>query len=628
MPRALLLTLVLAGLALAAIPASARTGSAAATSELDPACSVPSAIPNDGRDDRVAIQNALTWQGCAQLSAGVYDIDSIPFTPPARRPYMMLDATNAQLSGDGPSTVLAFRGSNGGQDWQGILMSGAGSALHDLSIDTAAITDTVEQTHAVELAGPATDAEISRVRFNHPIRKTKAGDCVQLVGYNDGREIARVKIRDNDFLHCDRSGVGVHSGTRQLEIVDNRFDDVGNTDMDFEGSGDTSDVLIQGNTLTLSPGLHGTDAIGLQLLDRVRITENVLDGRGINVFQSDDVEIDHNTMTFRQATNAPVISVGKDSARTRIDHNSITREVSAAPGAVISAGPHGTGTPDHLEVDGNTLVQRTSFHVVVSIGLVGLYVRHNTISYDGALPNEMSGVLALGSAGTIGIRTTDVRAESNLFAGALLGALSTSGSDFGVGTVDTSDNVAVGATYGISCDNFASQGGVIGPITSTGDSWPAPSCGPAGFVKVLDRVPVETPPPGSEGGKGDGGGTHAGPDTTAPVLRRVSLSPAAFQVAKAAAGVRRGTVLRFTSSEAGTLSIRIESVRPSQKARKEAMLATLTRAIKVGPGRIALSGSIGAKPMKPGSYRLTLTARDAAGNRSQGLLRTFTILAG
>ncbi len=573
------------------------------TAEHDAACSVPSAIPGDGLDDRVAIQNALTSQGCAYLPAGRYDVDSIQFTPPARRPPMMLDASGAEIYGDGPGTVLAFRGSTGGQDWEGVRIGGVGSTLHDLSIATGAITDTVEQTHAVKLLGPATDAEISRVSFNHPIRVgVKSGDCVQLVGFNDGREIARVKIRDNDFVHCDRSGVAVHSGTTQLEIVDNRFGAVGNTDLDFEGTGDTSDVLIQHNTFTMSPGPHGVGAIQLQLIDRARVTENVLDGRGIDVFQSDDVEIDHNEITLTQATATPVISVGKDSARTRILHNSITREPSAGPGAVISAGPHGSGTPDHLEIGDNMLVQRTSFHVVSSSGLVGLYVGRNAISYSGAVANEMSGVRALGSGGTDGIRTTDVRVEANTFGGALRAAVRTSGSLSGVGTLDTSDNVATGATHGIFCDNFASQGGVTGPITSTRDSWPAPSCGPADFVKFGPPSP-----PVSGGGPGDGGATPPGSDTTAPVLSGVSLS--------------RTRVLRFSSSEAGALSIRIERVRPRRK------VATLTRAIKQGPGRVALSGRIGTKRMKPGSYRLTLTARDAAGNRSKATLRTFTILA-
>jgi hypothetical protein len=617
----LLFALVL--LVLASLPVLAGASSVA-PSDLDVACSVPSAIPNDGRDDRVAIQSALTSQRCAHLPAGVYNIDSIQFTPPARRPPMMLDASSAQLYGDGPGTVLAFRGSAGGQDWEGISMRGVGSRLHDLSITTAAVSDTNEHTPAVKLTGPATDAEISRVSFNHPNREGKAGDCVQLVGFTDGREIARVEIRENEFVHCARSGVAVHSGTTQLEIVDNRFGDIRNTDLDFEGTGDTGDVLIQHNTLTMSPGPHGAGAIQLQLVDGARVSDNVLDGRGIDVFQSDDVEIDHNEITLSQATAASVISVGKDSARTHIRDNSITREPSAGAGAVISAGPHGSGTPDHLEIDGNALVQRSSFNVVTSSGLVGLYVRHNAISYSGALANVMWGVLALGSAGTFevsGTRTTDVRVEANTFDGALRAAVATSGSHFGVGTVDTSDNVATGPTYGIFCDNFASQGGVLGPITSTRDSWPAPLCGPAGFVEVFDSPgPISLPSSDS----GTGGGTSPGPDTTAPVLRRVSLSRTRFRIARAgaasAAAVRRGTVLRFSSSEAGALSIRIERARTAQK------VATLTRAIEAGPGSLVLSGRIGTRWMRPGRYRLTLTVRDAAGNRSKATLRTFTIL--
>ena len=619
-PRALLLTFALAALALLAIPASALTiGPLAAGSALNAGCSVPAAIPNDGRDDRVAIQKALTAQGCAYLPAGRYDIDSIPFTPPARRPYMMLEASGAQLFGDGPATVLAFRGSNGGQDWAGIQMTGVGSKLRDLSITTGAISDTDEETHAVKIMGPATDAEISRVSIDHPIRPGKSGDCVQVVGYEDGREIERVRISENEFLHCDRSGVAVHSGTAQIEIVDNRFGDVGNTDLDFEGTGGTSDALIKHNTFTMSPGPHGVGAIQLQLIDGARVVDNVLNGRGIGIYQADDVDIEHNEITLRQATTEPVISVDKDSARARILDNSITREASAEPGAVISAGPHGSGTPDHLEIAGNALVQRTSFHVISTGGLVGLYVRHNEISYSGALPDVMWGVLALGSAGTHGIRTTDVRVEGNTFTGALHGAVATSGSYFGVGTLDTADNVATGPTYGIFCDNYASQGGVSGPITSTDDSWPAPFCGPASFV----RLGHASPPPAPKVEAGDVGAPPLASDTTAPVLSGVSLSPRSFRVARAAR-TRRGTVVRFSSSEAGTLSIRIERVRPGRKALRS---ATLTQAIGAGSGSVALSGRIGSKRMQPGRYRLTLTASDAAGNRSKATLRTFTILA-
>lgn len=215
------------------------------------------------------------------------------------------------------------------------------------------------------------------------------------------------------------------------------------------------------------------------------MTENVFNGRGIDDYQSDDVEIDHNQMTLTQDTIEPVIFVHKDSSRTQILDNAITREASTGDGAVISAAPHGSGTPDHLTIEGNALIQKTSFHVISTSGIVGLYIRHNKLTYSGPLANVMSGVLALGSADAFGIRTTEIQVEGNRFEGPMRGAVSTSGSYFGVGTVDTADNVATGVKHGIYCENYATQGGVTGPITSTGDSWPAPECGPKGFVEVF-----------------------------------------------------------------------------------------------------------------------------------------------
>ncbi len=107
-------------------------------------------------------------------------------------------------------------------------------------------------------------------------------------------------------------------------------------------------------------------------------------------------------------------------------------------------------------------------------------------------------------------------------------------------------------------------------------------------------------------------------------------------------------MLRFSSSEAATLSILIERLRPGQKLRTGAApvcravarpvkrggcslyspVATLARSIDAGPGSVALSGRVRAGPLEPGSYRVTLSARDTAGNGSAPAARTFTILAG
>jgi hypothetical protein len=57
-------------------------------------------------------------------------------------------------------------------------------------------------------------------------------------------------------------------------------------------------------------------------------------------------------------------------------------------------------------------------------------------------------------------------------------------------------------------------------------------------------------------------------------------------------------------------------------------VATLTRTIKVGPGRVPFTGRLGKRRLAAGTYRLTLTARDSAGNVSKPVRLTFTIVAG
>jgi Tol biopolymer transport system component len=138
----------------------------------------------------------------------------------------------------------------------------------------------------------------------------------------------------------------------------------------------------------------------------------------------------------------------------------------------------------------------------------------------------------------------------------------------------------------------------------------------------------------------DCGGRSAKPftaaDKTAPALRSVKLSHKKFRVAKERTAlaarkkprIARGTVLRFTSSEASKLSVVVERVQARRRGRRTRKVATLTRTIKVGPGRISFTGRLGKRRLAPGTYRLTLTARDSAGNVSKPVSLRLTIVAG
>ncbi len=118
------------------------------------------------------------------------------------------------------------------------------------------------------------------------------------------------------------------------------------------------------------------------------------------------------------------------------------------------------------------------------------------------------------------------------------------------------------------------------------------------------------------------------PDGTAPKLKNVRLSPSRFAVAVSAKKIRpetkrraaRGAKLKFRLSEAATVTLSV--------SKGKRTLGTMVAARQSGAGKINFSGRLRKKKLKPGKYRMTLTARDAAGNLSAKTHRKFVIVSG
>ncbi|HEY7629390.1 MAG TPA: hypothetical protein VH817_01750 [Thermoleophilaceae bacterium] len=195
-----------------------------------------------------------------------------------------------------------------------------------------------------------------------------------------------------------------------------------------------------------------------------------------------------------------------------------------------------------------------------------------------------------------------------------------------------------GLTADGSCVLFTGDGNLLGTVPGGDDNAQL-------YVRTFSancNRPVDGPP---------------AKDTTAPRLSSVSLTHTRFRVAKKSTAVNakahrkapvRGTQLRFRTTEAGKLKIVIQRVLPGHKVRKGhkrickpvrqrvhhgactafKRVGTLTRSVKSGRGKVSLSGRIGKRRMAAGRYRLTLTERDAAGNVSRAVHKTFTILPG
>ena len=203
---------------------------------------------------------------------------------------------------------------------------------------------------------------------------------------------------------------------------------------------------------------------------------------------------------------------------------------------------------------------------------------------------------------------------------------------------------------------------VGGDSRSAGDTAelydPAPPGAPApGPVPVPVPVPGsggEAPPPGPgvEGpGPGLGGGLASPPDTTAPVVGGYRVTNRRFAVARrptprlgsAAAKAKKGTTFTYTLSEPATVTIAIaqrqsgrrrgrKCIAPSKKlgkARKCTRIVkkgALKRTSRQGANRVAFTGRIASRALKPGSYQATLTATDAAKNASKPKTVKFTVV--
>ena len=114
----------------------------------------------------------------------------------------------------------------------------------------------------------------------------------------------------------------------------------------------------------------------------------------------------------------------------------------------------------------------------------------------------------------------------------------------------------------------------------------------------------------------DGG---PGADTTPPNVTRFRITRKRFRVG----GL--GTVIRWSQSEAGTDTIRFER---RVKGRWRKVRRKMRFQATAGNHKLRFRGRFDLKhPLRPGRYRMTLTARDAAGNVSSPDRARFTLLA-
>jgi hypothetical protein len=138
------------------------------------------------------------------------------------------------------------------------------------------------------------------------------------------------------------------------------------------------------------------------------------------------------------------------------------------------------------------------------------------------------------------------------------------------------------------------------------------------------------------------------PDRLSPALSGLGLTNKTFAVGSAAtpvsaAAAKKGTTFVFTLSEQATTELTIERAETGRRKGRSCVKATsknrkakkctryvkagaLTRDGTAGANAVPFSGRIGKKALKPATYRVSMVATDAAGNKSKPKTIAFKVV--
>jgi hypothetical protein len=457
------------------------------------------ASADDAVDDRAAFQAAL--DAAAELSdggtlcigRGRWTLSRAPIGAYNRFAALATHGSNVSIVGSGPETVLEVVGDQGGGSLSVISIDpGArGISIRDLSIDTAAATMTDEQTHAIATSGvcstmlgtcrPIGDIEITRVRFAHGKRKgVRKGDCIRLLGAAPETRVDSVRITNNSFVECARSGVTIQRNVHGLVITGNTFSMAGDQDIDSEPTGGVGDqnstIVISGNTFADRPEAQGDYSVTIGgiggPMTSVAVTGNSFLGRGIALYRSGSTTIVGNTFVATMKAGAGVIEAGNTCSGLTIVGNVVSR--SGVAGPLVRLMPHSGQTCSDVMLSSNTLTQRTAGHGIHMESASNVMLANNALTWE--VP--ATGFVAIYNRATVapvdGLTITGNRIRGPVSYGVLLSA-----SPYGFGPdVKILGNSATGVATGLMCHGT----GGFAPIASFGNTLSPLSCAGVTFL--------------------------------------------------------------------------------------------------------------------------------------------------
>ena len=317
------------------------------------------------------------------------------------------------------SSRIRMQGGAGG-DWWVFKITGDANRLTDLAIDGGNRGATGEQTHLVQLIGPATDTRLDHLRLSLPrLAPNGGGDCIRMLGSEPVGGAAQlvdgVSITDVTMPDCDRSGVGFQRGIRNVWIRGLTTSHVGDQAIDMEpsGNGTIRGVTIRDSrvhtgrgtgiamTLTGNGGSFDTASEGI-------VVDNVdLDGQ-VFIYN-----VGHTQLRNLRIVAANVAPIGAIKAGAGIVVDGGYFERTGDAGNVLSFTAHSGNFPTEVVVRNAHIVQRADGPPIKFSPTAGALVEGSTIECSGPTPNGYAAIIFE----SIGFSSTRMRVIGNSVVG-------------------------------------------------------------------------------------------------------------------------------------------------------------------------------------------------------------------
>lgn len=248
--------------------------------------------------------------------------------------------------------------------------------------------------------------------------------------------------------------------------------------------------------------------------------------------------------------------------------------------------------------------------------------------YDATAP-ELRNVVIPATA-TIG---TPVTFSATAFDG--LTSASTPTWDYGDGTTATGASVnhafATAGTFTVTVSTTDTAGNPVSKsstvtVPAAPTTTPAPATGTDAPADTGGAASSDAPSGADASSSGDSGSGAAGA-VGAPVVTGFAITPKKFTVGHKATAVsarRRGAAFRYTLSADAKVAITLRRVGKG-KAKRAAAAGVIARTSKQGANRVAFTGRVGKRALRRGTYRATIVATTAAGDRSAASTLSFKI---